>query len=59
MVDLLKFRCITLCVFVTMAGSREMSHSLGLFNEIEGLSQQVKTWRTVLEEVRPIERLEK
>ena len=27
--------------------------------EIEGLSQQVKTWRTVLEEVRPIERLEK
>ena len=42
-----------------MAVSVEISHLGGLFYEIEGFSQQRKTWRTVLEEVRPIERLEK
>ena len=42
-----------------MAGSGEMSYLLGLFYAIQGLSQQVKTWRTVLEKVRPMERLEK
>ena len=51
MVDLLKFICIILCVCVTMAGSGEMYYLGGLFYEMEGLSQQVKTWKTVLEEV--------
>ena len=57
--DLLKFICIILCVLVTMAVSGEMYYLGGLSNEMEGLSQQVKTWRTVWEEVRPMERLEK